>query len=386
MGRRITILGMGPSANERRFDIARYVAGTEVWGLNNGFTRFPGFTDWARWYEVHAIDYLGRWCESHGGLGYFREIDALGVPVYRTDVLPIVTRQERFPELEMARHFGINYWDGTPSRMFAHAVYEHDNGQTVESIQSYGIDMQDPQHAPQLGPWLFWVAMAHARGIKLGGTMLDRMNEPESDEGTRALRPVIGAAMEVERQAAGRIDYTVVALYTPAYQKHADTFLARCAELGIATDIRCVPEFASYHDAIMGLAQQGIAHARDVANETGRPVLWMDVDDMIDRKPTLPAGDGYGFGFWRNPEKQIIETGLEYGNGFALWPGRAGDASADILQANIWAGLHMHRAICATAGAVNGLFPRFGAVDISPNVRGCLTITPGKNRPAPCRT
>jgi len=389
MGRRITILGMGPSASDRRFDIARYVAGTEVWGLNNGFGRYPGFAAWARWYEIHGIDYLAHWTEAQGGLGYFRAIDGLGVPCYRTDVLPIVRQQTEFPELAMARHFGINYWDGTPSRMFAHAIYEHDKGATIDFIQSYGIDMQDSQHAAQLGPWLFWVAMAHARGIKLGGTMLDRMNDVESDEGTRHLRAAIGAAMSTQaddKQATGRTDYTVVNCHTPSYQAKADRLAAQCEALGVAHDFCLIPEQQDASTAYKAVAAHGIDHAQTVAEATGRPVLWIDADDELTATPTLPEGDGCGFGFWANPEKQIIQTALEAGNGFALWPTEQGRAACDILRANVAAGLHTHRAICATVSATTGLLSRFGTVDISRNVKGCITITPGSSRPAACRT
>jgi hypothetical protein len=203
MGRNITILGMGPSANERRHDIARYVEGREVWGMNDGFRKFSGFTGWARWYEVHGLDYLMGWCADRGKLGYFREMDALGVPVYRSEPLPCIAKQEPFPELAMGLHFGCNFWDGTPTRMLAHAVYEHDAGQAIDSIQSWGIDMLDDQHAAQLPVWTFWCAMVHARGIKLEGTALARTAGAESDAGTAHLRALIGAQME--QHAATRL-------------------------------------------------------------------------------------------------------------------------------------------------------------------------------------
>ena len=182
---------MGPSANERRWDIERYISGTEVWSLNNAHRKFETFHGWARWYEVHDIDYLHAWGATQPGgmINYFKELNALAVPVYRSHPLPVIERQEHFPELDMANHFGgAVFWDGTPSRMLAHAVYEHDKGNEVEFIQSYGIDMLDPQHAPQVAAWSFWVGAAMSRGIEIGGTALARLMGPESDEGTRPLR------------------------------------------------------------------------------------------------------------------------------------------------------------------------------------------------------
>jgi hypothetical protein len=128
-------------------------------------------------------------------LNYCRDINALGVPVYRTEPLPAVRDQHQFPELDMAVHFGGNVWDGTPSRMFAHAIYEHDKGEPVEYIQSYGIDMKDPGHAPQQPYWAYWIAQARTRGIELGGTLGGIFSGPESDEGTRAIRDHINKAL-----------------------------------------------------------------------------------------------------------------------------------------------------------------------------------------------
>jgi len=196
MGRHITILGMGPSANERRHDIARYVDG-EVWSLNNAFGFFPAFRGYARWYELHNVRYLLDWASKQPGgvAAYFERIDALGVPVYCTQSLPIIRQQVAYPELSIAVHFGSNYWDGTPTRMLAHAIYEHDAGHTVDCITTYGIDMQDTQHQPQFPAWTYWLRAAQERGIVMRGTAMARMEGVESDEGTRHLRPIIGPAM-----------------------------------------------------------------------------------------------------------------------------------------------------------------------------------------------
>ena len=386
MGRRITILGMGPSANERRWDIVRYVEDTEVWGLNNGFAKFGDFAKWSRWYEIHGIEYLSKWCVTNGELDYFRAIDALAVPCYRTDVLPIVKNQAHFPELEMARHFGSNYWDGTPSRMFAHAIYEHDKGATIDYIQSYGIDMQDSQHAPQMGAWCFWLAMAHARRIKLGGTMLDRIQGAESDEGTQHLRPIISAGM-LYGKAKGRTDYTLVSCNSPEYQARADVLAGQCDALGIAHNFLKLPDYPDFRAANEALNTVIFDHAWQVAHATGKPVIFLCADDELLDVPTLPNGDGHGFGWWANPEKQIIGTTLAVGMGFALWPGDLGrQAYEQLLQIARVAG-NAHRTECAYVALSDGSMAKHsGTVDVSRNVRGCIKINPGHNRPAECRT
>jgi hypothetical protein len=271
-------------------------------------------------------------------------------------------------------------------------VYEHDKGQTIEYIQSYGIDMQDPQHAPQLGPWLFWVSQAHARGIKLGGTMLDRMNEPESDAGTRPLRLAIGEAMALaaeNKQAEGRTDYTVVTIHSPAYQAEADRLAARCDALGLAHEFRCIPDGETKTEFFERYSQQGTPFAQAVAKKTGRPALWIDADDELLTAPTLPTGDNWGLGWIMNPEKQVIETDLTAGNVWAVWPTAGGDAACRIIMANVGVGVGHHRALCAAVAATCGCYggeSRYGTVDITRHVKGCIKINPGRRRPAACRT
>ena len=199
-GRKITILGMGPTANERRIDILKYCAGTEIWGLNNGYLTYPHLRGhWARFFELHAWNYLDKvWKDKPAT--YFHDLDALDCPVYVGQPIPVVRKQVTYDFVKVFRHFGCNYFLGSPSLMLALAIYEHDHGQPVSEIRSWGIDTSDPQHGQQRASWSWWVSKADERGIDFTGTALAFMAEYEKDDGLRGLREKIGDAIQKENE------------------------------------------------------------------------------------------------------------------------------------------------------------------------------------------
>jgi len=72
---------MGQSASERRWDIWRYCQGTEIWGLNNGYLKFPQLRGkWGRYFELHRWEYVKDW--ESGVKDHFRALDQLDCPVY----------------------------------------------------------------------------------------------------------------------------------------------------------------------------------------------------------------------------------------------------------------------------------------------------------------
>jgi hypothetical protein len=213
-GRRITILGMGPTAAERRLDIERYVSGTEVWGLNNGYLSFPTLTagrKFARYFELHGYKYLKGW-NPGGPRCHFEVLNALGCPIYVTQPLPISANQRRVDYVQIFEHFQTNYFLGSPSLMLVLALWEHDQGDTIEMIQSYGIDTRDPQHAQQRASWAWWLAHAHTRHIDVQGTATEFFAEPEKDGGLHGYREWIGdqiAARQAQtKQAALKAEQT----------------------------------------------------------------------------------------------------------------------------------------------------------------------------------
>jgi hypothetical protein len=205
MARKITILGMGPTAAERRIDIARYCEGTEVWCLNNGYLPYAHLVragGVARWYELHKWDYLKTW-DAGSGVDHFAALDSIGVDVWVTNPLPVVRRQRVYPVMDICRHMGTNYFLGSPSLMLMHALYEHDKGEQVQEVRAWGIDTSDPQHGQQRQSWAFWISQAMQRGISFSGTATDFFAEAEKDDGLRGLRESVGSALqrEIEEKA-----------------------------------------------------------------------------------------------------------------------------------------------------------------------------------------
>jgi hypothetical protein len=216
MARRITILGMGPSATDRRHDILRYCDGTEIWSLNNAYVTFPKVAaakKFDRFFELHSWQYLSTWEAGRTDAGrpvnHMASLDALGCPVYSGQRLPLIQNQilvdwvafgkywqaklfcDVAAELDAGPSNLAAYFMGSPSTMLALALYEHDNGQEIEYIQSWGIDTTDRQHQCQRAAWSFWISQALSRGIKIGGTAAAYMFDFEIDEGLNGLRELI---------------------------------------------------------------------------------------------------------------------------------------------------------------------------------------------------
>ena len=201
-GRKITILGMGPTANERRIDIEKYCEGTEIWGLNNGYLTFPHLRGkWSRYFELHKYEYLKTW--KSGARCHFTELNRLDCEIWRTETLPVIEKQRRYDIVEICRHFETNYFLGSPSLMLMLAIYEHDQGDKISEIRSWGIDTSDPQHAQQRHSWAFWLSMAHQRDINLNGTSTAFFAEPEKDEGLQGLREYVGRSLMQMQKKTG---------------------------------------------------------------------------------------------------------------------------------------------------------------------------------------
>lgn len=205
-GKRITILGMGPTANERRLDILRYCEGTLIRGLNNAYLVFPHLRGhWDKFYELHAWAYLKDW-KAGDGVDHFAALDALGCEVVTTQPIPLCLRQTRLDVVEMCRALKSNYFLGSPSLMLMHALWDHDldraaGGPGVAYIQSYGIDTNDERHTQQRHSWAYWLRAAQERGIDIGGTALDFFGEYERDDGLRGLREDIGSVLVAQDKA-----------------------------------------------------------------------------------------------------------------------------------------------------------------------------------------
>jgi len=187
--RKITILGMGPTATMRQVDIDSHLIG-EVWGLNNGYVKFPD-VKWDRFFELHQYSYLKTW--DSGTPCHFTDLDNLGVPVYVTEPVPVVKCQLTYDIEEVMWHHGVNYFLGSPSLMLAFALYEHDNGEPIDEIRVWGIDMADEEHKCQKTSWAFWISRATARGINITGCGLSFTGEVDNDAGLSGIKESLHA-------------------------------------------------------------------------------------------------------------------------------------------------------------------------------------------------
>jgi hypothetical protein len=138
---------------------------------------------------------------------YYQKLDALECPIMVGQDLPMIKRQEKIDFAALFAHFGLPgsgvYFLGSPSLMLVYALWQHDNGQTVDEIQSWGIDTSDPQHGQQRSSWAWWLCEAHHRKIKIVGSALDFFREYEKDDGLRGLRELTEKQL-VERKQKDR--------------------------------------------------------------------------------------------------------------------------------------------------------------------------------------
>ena len=194
MGRRITILGMGPSALRKADVIEQFCEGTEVWSLNNAYLMYPQMRGkFARFFELHSWEYLKSWTPGKylgEPVDHWAMLEQQECPVYSMGILPIVTNQKTYPAAEVVKQFsasGSLEIKGSPSWMLALALYEHANGDPIEYIQSWGIDTSDPSHECQRPSWAQWTLRAEMSGIEIGGTALEFRKEPDNDAGLNGL-------------------------------------------------------------------------------------------------------------------------------------------------------------------------------------------------------
>lgn len=194
MGRKITILGMGPTAYRKADCIEQFIEGHEVWSLNNAYLVFPQLFSARRfdkYFEIHSWEYLQTWSagEMNGQkIDHFKTLAQLDCNVVTSERLPLMPKQSEYPFDSFISEFGEGVEvKGSPSWMMALALLQHSQGRTIDEIQVFGIDTSDPSHASQRPSWAQWTLRAELAGIKLTGTALDFRKDTEQDEGLKGL-------------------------------------------------------------------------------------------------------------------------------------------------------------------------------------------------------
>lgn len=100
-----------------------------------------------------------------------------GVPVYTYGVDERIPTSVAYPYDEIVERYGTDwigdtkrpYLTSTAAYMLALAVYEHDNGETVDEIRLAGIELSIGTEYFHQKPCVeFWLGMAMGRGIRIG--------------------------------------------------------------------------------------------------------------------------------------------------------------------------------------------------------------------------
>lgn len=379
MGRKICILGMGPSASDKAADIGKYVNDCEVWSLNNAYNKFPG-QRFDRFFELHTWEYLKNWSAGKYTDGtevdHWEGLKKLGCPIYVSQNLPAFEGQHEYPYINLFRHFGAQsvYWLGTPSLMLALALYEHDNGDTVDEIRAYGIDTSDPQHGQQRQSWAWWLSKAQERGIRLTGTALDFQNEYEKDAGLNGIRELV---REKIPPMPPPDEFTVISAATESYHAALDNLQFDCEQCGL--------EFRGWklqsgenETELQCFQKRKLDCIREALVDTQKPVLWIDADDTIITKFGMPT-EGWHIGIIKNPERKVTSTFLEHGAYIGLHPCDEAYELINIWEGFIKQGINDHRALnMALITPPKGI--RIGHLD--PYLQGAIKVNPGpRNRP-----
>jgi len=284
----------------------------------------------------------------------------------------------RYPQQEIAEHFQLNHVDGTPSRMLALACYEHDAlGQKIDRIQSFGIDMRDPQHAPQQPAWSTWLTVAHALGIEVGGTAWDFANKRESDAGVAIDRTTTAKVMQKRAvKDSGDSDIVIATHYTEGdrYEASVERLQKQCDDLGLTLFKRNLGPLPKAGP--MWVYAQVPETIRQALMKHKKPVLWIGADDDIVDAPTLPNGSEWTIGLMKsNPEPQAVK--LELGPYFAINYNSGGMNALDKLE-QLTKDVNDHRALCAYYAMYNRLDN--GIIGIDDYIAGCIRLNPSRAR------
>ncbi|MDF3129882.1 hypothetical protein P0Y35_11800 [Kiritimatiellaeota bacterium B1221] len=185
---KVTILGFGQTALERKHNILDYCKDGEIWTLNTAYRFYPHIlTNIDRYFELHSYDFLKEEMELHKDPNRFKILDALDIPIYVSETLPLIKKQVTYSYDKVFKQLGTNSFNGSPCLMLMLAIC-----MGYKEINSYGIDQLDKQHEDQRGAWSFLLGLAHAKGIKIGGTANYFLLAKENDVGLRGIREDYG--------------------------------------------------------------------------------------------------------------------------------------------------------------------------------------------------
>lgn len=160
-GRIICISGFADSSRDMANRLPKDV---EIWGLNRCYTYLKR---WDRHYEVHEKELTSGQTGQREG-DYFERLTKTGMPIYMQHPDPALPHAKQLPTQEMIAHFERDYFTTSIAYMIAHAVYEHDLGDTIKELKMFGVDMSAYSEYSFQRPCVeYWLGVAEGRGIKV---------------------------------------------------------------------------------------------------------------------------------------------------------------------------------------------------------------------------
>jgi len=132
--------------------------GDEVWGVNCTYWHQHNLT------RLYFFDPLKQWPTMRKPEEFYREVNALDIPVVTRVHDPAIPKSVAFPIEELTREFGVVYYASTLCYMLAHAIYEG-----FDEILLHKIHVVPScfKYADQKACLDFWCGVALGRGIKL---------------------------------------------------------------------------------------------------------------------------------------------------------------------------------------------------------------------------
>jgi len=171
--RKIAIIGSAsPEADTKAISKLK---GYDLWSMNNLFTGFPEI-QFTKWFELHHFtrkgsQYLRRGQSFYGGYPtikkYLQAINDLDIPVYMQKPLAPINASAKFPFREIMRFFKTQYFGCSFAWMIAFALYEHLQGNKIDTIALLGVELTLQEYYFQRPSTEYWIGRAQGMGIQV---------------------------------------------------------------------------------------------------------------------------------------------------------------------------------------------------------------------------
>ena len=167
--RKIAIVGAGLTWEDAPYD----KKGWEFWSMNNLYNRLPA-SKFSRWYELHSFEMKDRSMHRRGVRRYgaqrvseyLADINRLDIPVYMQKKWKRVAKSRVLPFERIMKKYG-RYFGCSFAWMTAHALYEHEQGRTVDTIGYYGVDLIGLEYYKQRPSTEYFIGLAKGMGINI---------------------------------------------------------------------------------------------------------------------------------------------------------------------------------------------------------------------------